>query len=379
MKKIKIFALIEGNIIKNLSNQPSGTYVRIYYTLKYIKDKADISLIYIPYSYFCSKSYFALQINRLTAFIAWILSFFIIIVKKPDYIYLPYPHSIVSNRLNYRIVNFFKKKGIKLIVDVHDWLDQSRAISENKATIKPEIESELVGNADILFLGIENKYPKIKACIVPNGFDDKELKNIKYSIKKGRFNIGYVGAITKNRGIDILVDATSKIHQRYNFVKLFLYGEFGKIDSKTKEKILKLEYICQRQVPRTKLRDYIANIDVFMLPYDPNVSYLNKVFPTKLFEYIGSEVPIICTKCQSISKLLPKNSILFVDYNVEDFCNKLEYLLNNPKEREEFSKNLRSIKARHTWKCRSEKMYKAIIKSYIRANLTTYTSIEGVS
>ena len=51
MKRIKIFALVEGKLIDKLSDRVSGTFIRIHYILKYLKQKEDIELIYIPFEY----------------------------------------------------------------------------------------------------------------------------------------------------------------------------------------------------------------------------------------------------------------------------------------------------------------------------------------
>ena len=50
-KKVKIFALVEGKVVDKLSDRVSGTFIRIHYILKYLKQREDINLIYIPFEY----------------------------------------------------------------------------------------------------------------------------------------------------------------------------------------------------------------------------------------------------------------------------------------------------------------------------------------
>ena len=90
-KKIKIFALVEGKVIDHLSDRISGTFIRIHYILKYLKQKNDINLIYIPYEYKqkYSDTYSRLNwcIDALYHFMIPFLSLLIIIFRRPHFIY----------------------------------------------------------------------------------------------------------------------------------------------------------------------------------------------------------------------------------------------------------------------------------------------------
>ena len=66
MKSIKIFALVEGKTIDKLSDRVSGTWIRLHYILKYLKQKEDIELIYIPFEY---KQRFSEGYSRINWFI----------------------------------------------------------------------------------------------------------------------------------------------------------------------------------------------------------------------------------------------------------------------------------------------------------------------
>ncbi len=77
-----------------------------------------------------------------------------------------------------------------------------------------------------------------------------------------------------------------------------------------------------KEIPRKDIPPSFADIDLFVMPYNPHEIYLSSITPTKFFEYIGTGKPILCTKCESIRDIGSDGSIMYVDYEFEDFKSK---------------------------------------------------------
>jgi glycosyltransferase involved in cell wall biosynthesis len=370
MKKINIFALVEGNLIDNLSDRLSGTFIRIHYILKYLKKHKDIKLIYIPYNYKQKYSDTYSRINWCIDIFYHLtipfLSLLIIIFRHPHFLYFSYPNVIINDKFNIFLLRFSKKIGIKLIMYSHDWIEQS-TVSDwgyNKF-ISENLEKELVRLSDVLIV-VLSKYPEHETMILPGGLEEKEFANLNYKIHQDRFNIAYIGSMSKDKGIDILIDAAIKLQKSYPKIKLLLFGNIFSLDNKTKEKIKQNNFIEHKVVPRNNLISFFSNVDVFAYPYNPNIPYWNNTRPTKFFEYIGSEIPFISTKCVGLRMITEGKGLLWVDYSQEDFFKKLEYLLKNPKERIRLSSELHVLKKDNTWGRRANTLHKIIVEHFAK-------------
>ena len=366
MKKIKIFALVEGKLIDRLSDRVSGTFIRIHYILKYLKKHEDIKLSYIPYQYkqIYSSTYSRINwcIDTFYHFAIPFLSLLIIIFRRPHFIYFSYPNVIYNDSLNIHILRFAKKIGINLLMYSHDWVEQSEIEGRGKNPFSEDIEKELVEISDILVVAF-SKYPKFETVLLPGGLEIEEYKSLKYNIQSDRFNIAYTGSLTQGKGIDVLVKAAIRLHDTFPFINLLLFGKDTGLDDKTSRLITKYDFIIHKIVPRTELIKKFSKVDVFVYSYDPNIPYLNFNRPTKFFEYIGSEIPFIATKCEGLKLITDGKGLLWVDYNVDDFCDKIEYLLQNPDERMRLSRELHELKKDNTWKKRADILYEIILNN----------------
>ena len=198
---------------------------------------------------------------------------------------------------------------------------------------------------------------------MPNAYEETfcEVYPNRYNSIQNRFNICYLGGLTKNRGIEILVKACEELHKKYPYLKLYLFGSYGEsITSKLKDSIEKSDFIVRKQIPRKDLPEALDDVDLFVMPYDPRESYMNFSSPTKLFEYIGTAKPILCTKCESLLEIGKDGGIIYVNYDALDLEKKAEMLILNPEIREKLSEELIKIRPHHTWKERAKTVHEAL-------------------
>jgi glycosyltransferase involved in cell wall biosynthesis len=367
----ELFAIVNGEILEDLGENVTATYTRIHYLLRGLREFPDIMISTISFKQFNRKDPIAVIYNNAVKSLVAIRTIWALIKNRP-LVYFAYPHSLttVQNRFVFRLC---EELNLRTVLDIHDTIEQSEAIGSGNPILDEELEGYYFRNATLILAlnlpmwrYIQEKY-KIaddrQVIFVPNAFEEEfcELYKDTYKSVPNRFNICYIGGLTKGRGIDILVRACESLHRRYPYLNLYLFGFYGKgISSELRNAIEGSDFIITKQVTRKNLPVALKDMDLFVMPYNPNIRYLNFSSPTKFFEYIGTGKPIVCTKCQSLLNFGERGEIIYFDYNSEDLESKIEHLIDNPLLRENISQKLMELRPEHTWKKRSEELYTAI-------------------
>ncbi len=367
---INIFMIDNGEILGDLQDNISATLTREHYLLNNLRTFSDVNLISIPYKQLPRTNFVHIVYNNIIKSIVALNSVLILLKKKP-LVFFTYPMSLttIQNRVLFRFCKYF---NLKIILDVQDTIEQIGAIGSGRSELNNEIEKYCLKEAELLLMlneemwqYIKNQYnlPAKNIVISPNGFEKSFIEEYPepYKSIKNRFNICYIGGITKNRGIDILVQACTELHEKYPYMKLYIIGIYGEgISKELKDIIETSDFIVRQEVPRKEIRKIFRDIDTCVMPYNPNEGYLNRSSPTKLYEYIGCGKPIISTKCESLIQIGKDDSILYVDYDVEDFKRKIEFLIKNPQIREDMSKKLIEIRYDYLWDKRAVDLHDAV-------------------
>lgn len=141
---------------------------------------------------------------------------------------------------------------------------------------------------------LESKYPKEKMTLITNGIDDYILdyfrnKEIKIE-KKEKYKILYAGNLGIAQDIKILVDLAKKIEN----VEIILIGK-GSQEKVILEKIndLKVENVkLISSIPRKELLKLYEAVDILFLQLK-DIRMFEKTIPSKIFEYLATQKPII--------------------------------------------------------------------------------------
>jgi glycosyltransferase involved in cell wall biosynthesis len=368
---IKLFAVLNGEILEDLGDNVSATYTRIHYLLNGIKDFPDVTVSSIRFRQISSNNIFSIIYNNIIKTIVAIRTATTIIKDKPM-VFFAYPHSLttIQNRFIFRLCELLQ---FKIVLDIHDTIEQATVIGNGKSTLNSNLEGYYFRKANLVLAlnqpmwnYLQNKYsiPQNKqVAFVPNAYEEdlSKLYPNGYKSVDNRFNVCYLGGLTKNRGIEILVQACEDLHKRYPYLKLYLFGSYGEsIPYKLKDSIERSSFIVRRQVPRKDLSKALQEVDLLVMPYDPRQSYMNFSSPAKLFEYIGTGKPILCTKCESLLEIGKDGGIIYVNYDAADIEKKTEMLIVNPEIREKMSKEVIEIRQHHTWRERAKRVNEAL-------------------
>lgn len=366
----KLFAVVNGNILEDLGENVSPTYTRIHYLLNGLKQFSDINLSSVSYRLVEKRDILYRVYNNIQKTLAVIKTFWILLKNRP-YVYFAYPHSLTTLQ-NRAIFHLCEVLGLYIILDIHDTMEQANVLGTGKPLFSSDLERKYIQKASLVialnqymwnYLKYKYQIWNKKVVFIPNAYEN-EFCNLYASAYKSvvnRFNICYVGGLTKNRGIELIVKVCKKLHEKYPYLKLYLFGSYGEaISSELKETIENSEFIIRKQIRRKDLPSSLLEMDLLIMPYDPRNDYMNFSSPTKLFEYIGTCKPILCTKCKSLLDIGETGGIMYIDYDESDIKNKIELLILNPQLREKLSNELMNIRLHHTWQERAKVLHNAL-------------------
>lgn len=330
---MKIFAAVNGDVLDDLGMNTTPTLTRIHFLLNELKNSCNVEILSIGFRLSSKRGLRSIIYNNLIKSVAALQSALLISLYRPM-VYFAYPHSLTTpqNRVLFR---FCRMLGLDIILDIHDTVEQGEAVGARRSLLNKSQEAYYIKNSKIILTlnrlmwsHLLEKYDIIqdlKVVFVPNACEDSlcKLYSHVYEGVENRFNIGYLGGLTKNRGIEILVKACEDLHKKFPYLRLYIYGSYGYgFDLQLQNTIDHSDFIKRRQVSRKNLLHSLSEIDLFVMPYDPKEAYLNFSSPTKLYEYIGTGKPILCTKCESILEIGKNGGILYMEYDAADLKRK---------------------------------------------------------
>ena len=258
-----------------------------------------------------------------------------------------YDRIIVENMSTY--INGLKgiEKNKNLYLHLHnDYLPWKDTRSE---TIYNKCKNILVVSDYIKKCTLSSKYSEDKVkvffnCIDMNLFNkdlylnEKQKLREKLGIKEEDIVFMFSGRLTKEKGIDKLLEAFSMLE--YKNIKLLIlgsydYGKKGKnsfiISLEEKFKSLKNKIIFTGFIHRDDVPKYHAISDIAIIP-----SMWEDPCPLTVFEALSSRLPLITTDSGGIPEIVDSNSTFILKRDgdfIKNLKDKMEFLYLNPKER----------------------------------------------
>ncbi len=210
--------------------------------------------------------------------------------------------------------------------------------------------------------------------ILPNGID-LDMFNIKLSQAEAREEInlpldkqiiGWLGNF-KEQKIDKGLINIFKAAQRLNNPNyLFMIIGGDKRDVKEYKEAAKY-FGVESQIKFTGFVDfnkvpiYLRALDLALMPFSWTEHYAYHMCPRKLFDYLAAGLPLISSDLPSIKTVLNnKNCIFCKPGDSEDLAQKIDYILNNPKVKNEIVKHAQEDIKKYTWENRAQKIFELI-------------------
>lgn len=177
-----------------------------------------------------------------------------------------------------------------------------------------------------------------KLFLVPSTVDTSRFRTVYNSPLTFQY-ILYCGGLTVLKdGVDILIESFARIVKKYPDLNLVLIGEV-ELDKKKdifKDLVTSLD-ISNRvfflgHLSRTDVPAYLTHAKILALAR-PRSIVADAGFPSKLTEYLATGVPVVVTAVGDIPIYLRdhENAFLSKPDNVDEFADKMEYVLDNYK------------------------------------------------
>jgi glycosyltransferase involved in cell wall biosynthesis len=134
-----------------------------------------------------------------------------------------------------------------------------------------------------------------KISVIPNGFDEEDF-NQQVETNADEFSITYTGSITETYNIDAFLTAFKSITVKYSQaqIRLKFIGNISEnIISKFENLKLQQYLSVEKYVPHKESVAALMKSDIVLLVI-PQIDKNEGILTGKLFEYIGSEKPILC-------------------------------------------------------------------------------------
>lgn len=202
---------------------------------------------------------------------------------------------------------------------------------------------------------------KLKDYFIEQNVDAKNIDILNMTVDSHRFTkinkqgsekyIAYCGTMSCYKdGVDILIEAFANVVNKIPNIKLYLLGKTPyekdriKFESLINKHNLSSKIYMPGAVPAEEIPQYLINAEVLALAR-PNNIQATYGFPTKLGEYLLTGNPVVVTRVGELEDFLTdKISCVFAEPNsVEDFTDKLLWVLNNGNIGKEIGNNGKKI------------------------------------
>jgi glycosyltransferase involved in cell wall biosynthesis len=174
------------------------------------------------------------------------------------------------------------------------------------------------------------------------------------------FTLMYHGLLVERHGLDLAIDAMSRLNGEAPGLKLEIYGD-------------RTEYVDQivRQVDelkigesvhfhgyktQTEIAQAIASIDLGVIPNRLN-DFTNINFPTRIFEYLAMNKPVLVPRTKGVTDYFGEDEILFFQPgDIDDLAGKMAWAYSHPSELQSMMERGREVYRRNSWAAQERRL-----------------------
>jgi glycosyltransferase involved in cell wall biosynthesis len=211
---------------------------------------------------------------------------------------------------------------------------------------------------------------------IRKGFQAKQMTFIRQGLKhvpesppektaSDRLRIGYIGGIALHKGVQVIVEAFSKLQTPK--AELKLYGDITKFpafsqqlqaQAATNPHIRFLDTFDNQQISQIH-----ANLDVLVVP---STWYENS--PNVILEAFAHHTPVITSNLGGMAELVTDGhtGFLFEPNNADDLTQKLQFILNQPEQLNDWRQNIQPVKTLNTEMTELSRIYQTVLGNYSR-------------
>jgi glycosyltransferase involved in cell wall biosynthesis len=256
---------------------------------------------------------------------------------------------------------FAKKYKIPIIYEVQD--NYEMYDSYNIPFVR-FFDNKVIKNSNYVFFSnytLMNKHKFLrnkKIEVIENGIDLDFFRLIPKKSARNSLGIGqkiklitYTGSISKDRGVDLLIDAVGELAEGDKRIYLLLSGRVENGISISKP------WIIFKELPkREQVVEALNASDLLVLASTDN-QFTRYSFPQKLFEYMSVNVPIVATEVGDVKRILkPFKGSLCKPNDIKELKSKILHQMKRK------NINYRKTAMNYTWEKLSKRLDKMIMQ-----------------
>ena len=287
-----------------------------------------------------------------------LLKFLSDIIKKNEYeVIIPTTEPILG------IIGYFFAKKCKIPI-IYEVQDNYEIYDSYSIPFVRFLDHKVVKNSDYVFfsnypLMSKHKFLRDKKIeVIENGIDLNFFRLIPKKTARDYLGISqeiklitYTGSISKDRGVDLLIDAVGELAKDDKRIYLLLSGKVEKgID-------INKPWIIFKDLPkREQVVEALNASDLLVLASTDN-KFTKYSFPQKLFEYMSVNVPIVATEVGDVARILkPFKGSLCKPKDIKELKSKILHQMKRK------NINYRKTTMSYTWEKLSKRLDKMIMQ-----------------
>lgn len=262
-------------------------------------------------------------------------------------------------------------RNIKVVYDAHEYETEVNGLGGIRKIFYRILERYLIPYSDLVITVsnmIGKEYQRLYSIPAPaiilncpwkrDNVGNFDLFREKFDIRTDQFIFLYQGIVSKGRGIEILLETFSQMTEDKAVVVFMGYGpmEVDIIEYSKKHNNI----FFHEAVRPPKFLNYTASAD-YGISFIEDISLSDRYcLPNKLFEYINSGIPVICSNLPEMKKFIEQNGVgvLAEENSVLGLKKAITQTLGLDKE------NLKQIVAQVSYEYCWETQGKKLLESY---------------
>ena len=181
----------------------------------------------------------------------------------------------------------------------------------------------------------------------------KHISTVETPCRDESFTLMYHGLLVERHGLDLAIQAIAQLRPQIPNIKLHMYGEPTDYLEKIMELVrkLNLENVVQSHGFKdlNEIAKEISKIDLGLIPNRLS-AFTRLNFPTRIFEYLAMNKPVLVPSTEGIRDYFDDNEILFFEGgNVDDLALKIKWAYQHPSELRQLMENGRRVYGKNCW------------------------------
>ena len=266
------------------------------------------------------------------------------------------------------LAKFFFCNKAKIVYDAHEYEIETSGMGKYKRLFAHLLEGILIKHADLVVTvsdSIANEYIRLydikKPTLVLNCPAYKpiikhDLFREELGIRKDQKIYIYQGALSKDRGLDKLLDYFSSLKDNS---KVIIFMGYGSMEKEIRECKSPNVYF-HKAVSGSDLLKYTSSADYGVFVYENHCKNIYYCLPNKLFEFMHAGLPVIVANLYELSRFVKNNEIGVVAESTSKESMEKAILEIEKLDYQKMSQNALNLAKEYCW----ENQEKELIKAY---------------